>query len=116
MKKSRFTEEQIVRTLHEAESGQKSQAEICRDHGVSTNTFYLWKRKYSGLQTDDLRRLRELERENDELKRLVAERDLEISAVRKVFRKTGWRSRASFGSEATDGRRREGSPGMRDDR
>ena len=90
MKKSKFSEDQIVRILKEAESGQKSQAELCREHGVSQNTFYVWKRKYSGLETQDLRRLRELERENDELKRLVAERDLEISAVRKVFRKSGW--------------------------
>lgn len=90
MKKSKFSEEQIVRLLQEAESGQKTQAELCREHGVSQNTFYVWKRKYSGLQTEDLKRLRELERENDELKKLVAERELEISAVRKVFRKNGW--------------------------
>lgn len=90
MKKSKFSEEQIVRLLQEAESGQKTQAELCREHGVSQNTFYVWKRKYSSLQTEDLKRLRELERENDELKKLVAERELEISAVRKVFRKNGW--------------------------
>ena len=90
MKKSKFSEEQIVRILQEAQSGQKSQSELCRDHGVSQNTFYAWKRKYAGMETDDVRRLRELERENDALKRLVAERDLEIAAVRKVFRKNGW--------------------------
>jgi len=87
MKKSRFSEEQIVRILQQAASGQKTQAEGCRDHGVSQNTFYLWKRKYAGLETEDLRRLRELERENEPLKILLAERDLEISAVKKVFRK-----------------------------
>ena len=90
MKKSKFTEEQIVKILQEAASGQKTQAQVCKDNGVSPNTFYLWKRKYAGLETDDLRRLRELERENEQLKILLAERDLEISAVKKVFRKNAW--------------------------
>lgn len=89
MKKSKFTEEQIVRILQEASTGQKTQAQVCRDHGVSLNTFYVWKRKYAGLQTEDLRQLRELERENVQLKRLLAERDLEIDAVRALFRKNG---------------------------
>lgn len=90
MKKSKFTEEQIVRILQEAAAGKKTQAELCREHGVSQNTFYIWKRKYSGLETDDVRRLRELERENEQLKILLAERDLEISAVKKMFRKNAW--------------------------
>jgi putative transposase len=89
MKKSKFSEEQIVRILQEAASGQKTQAQICRDNGVNLNTFYIWKRKYAGLQTDDLRQLRELERENAQLKRLLAERDLEIDAVKALFRKNG---------------------------
>lgn len=89
MKKSKFSEEQIVRILQEASSGRKTQAELCREHGVSLNTFYVWKRKYAGLETDDVRRLRELERENAQLKRLLAERDLEIDAVRALFRKNG---------------------------
>ncbi|MBN9500902.1 MAG: transposase, partial [Armatimonadetes bacterium] len=72
MKKSRFSEEQIVRILQEASSGQISQAELCRKHGISQNTFYLWKRKYSGMETDDVRRLKELEAENAALKRIVA--------------------------------------------
>jgi putative transposase len=90
MKKSTFSEEQIVRILQEAASGQKTQAQVCRDHGVSTNTFYLWKRKYAGLQTEDLRQLRELERENAQLKRLLAERDLEVDAAKTLIRKNGW--------------------------
>lgn len=90
MKKSKFTEEQIVRILEEAASGQHTHAQLCKQHGVSINTFYIWKRKYSGLQTEDLRHLRELERENAQLKRLLAERDLEIDAVRALFRKNGW--------------------------
>ena len=89
MKKSKYTEEQIVRILQEAASGQKTQAQVCRDHGISANTFYVWRRKYAGLKTDDLRQLRELERENAQLKRLLAERDLEIDAVRALFRKNG---------------------------
>lgn len=89
MKKSKYTEEQIVRILHEAEAGECSHAEVCRKHGVSVNTFYLWKRKYSGLEQRDVRHLRDLESENAQLKRLLAERDLEIDAVRALFRKNG---------------------------
>ena len=89
MKKSKFTEEQIVRILQEAASGQKTNAQLCREHGVNLNTFYIWKRKYSGLERSDLQQLRELERENAQLKRLLAERDLEIDAVKTLFRKNG---------------------------
>lgn len=89
MKKSKFTEEQIVRILQEAQSGQSTQADLCRKHGVSPNTFYLWKRKYSGMEQRDVRLLRDLEAENAQLKRLLAERDLEIDAVRMLFRKNG---------------------------
>jgi len=89
LKRSKFTEEQIVRILQEAASGQKTNAQLCKEHGVNLNTFYIWKRKYAGLQTDDLRQLRELERENAQLKKLLAERDLEIDAVKALFRKNG---------------------------
>lgn len=89
MKKSKFSEEQIVRILQEAATGLKTHAQLCKEHGVNLNTFYIWKRKYAGLQTNDLRELRELERENAQLKRLLAERDLEIDAVRSLFRKNG---------------------------
>jgi putative transposase len=90
MKRPKFTEEQIVRNLQEAASGHKTQAEVCKDHGVSQNIFYLWKRIYADLETDDLRRLREFEKENEQLKIQLAERDFEISAVKKVFRKNAW--------------------------
>ena len=89
MKRSKYTEAQIVALLQEAASGGKSQAEVCREHGVSENTFYVWKRKYAGLETQDVKRLRELESENAQLKKLLAERDLEIDAVRALFRKNG---------------------------
>ena len=89
MKKSKFTEEQIVRILQEAEAGSKTQAQLCRDHGISPNTFYVWKRKYSGMETRDVRHLRDLEAENAQLKRIVANQALEIDAVRALFRKNG---------------------------
>ena len=90
MKKSQFSEEQIVRILQEAASGQKSQSQVCWEHSISENTFYTWKRKYGGMETQDVRRLKELEQENSQLKRLLAERDLEIDAVRSLLRKNGW--------------------------
>lgn len=89
MKKSKFTEEQIVRILQEASTGEKTQAQLCRDHGISVNTFYVWKRKYGGMETRDVRLLRELEAENAQLKRIVANQALEIDAVRALFRKNG---------------------------
>lgn len=88
MKKSKYSEEQIVRVLQEASSG-KTIREVCRTHGVTEHTFYIWRRKYAGLQTQDVGKLRDLERENAQLKRLLAERDLEIDAVKALFRKNG---------------------------
>ena len=89
MKKSKFTEEQIVKVLAELKAGV-AMKDICASHGVSDATVYTWKRRYAGMENDDVKRLRELEKENEALKVLVAERDLEISAVRKLFRKNGW--------------------------
>lgn len=91
MKKSKFSEEQIVKILQEAAAGQSSQAELCRKHGISQNTFYLWKRKYAGMETDDVRRLKELEAENAALKRIVANQALELDATGKLLRKNGFR-------------------------
>jgi putative transposase len=91
MKKSKFSEEQIVKILQEAAAGQMSQAELCRKHSISQNTFYLWKRKYSGMETDDVRRLKELEAENAALKRIVANQALELDATGKLLRKNGFR-------------------------
>lgn len=88
MKKSRFSEEQVVRILQEVESG-KAVREVCKAYGVSENTFYLWRRKYGGLETQDVKRLRELEAENAALKRIVADQALVIDATSKLLRKNG---------------------------
>jgi len=90
MKKSRFSGAQIVRILQEASSGSKMVSEVCREHGVSQKPYYARRREYTGIEAEDLRKLRDLERENAALKRLLAEREMEISAVMTVFRKNGW--------------------------
>ncbi len=72
MRQSRFSEEQIIGVLKQAEGGMKT-AEICRQHGISNATYYKWKGKYGGLEVSEARRLRQLEEENRRLKQMVAE-------------------------------------------
>ena len=83
MKKSKFTEEQIVSILKEQEQGLKV-ADICRKHGLSDQTFHNWKKKYGNLSVDELRRLKELEYENSRLKRAVAELTLDVQILKDV--------------------------------
>jgi len=83
MKKSRFTEEQIIAVLQEQEQGLKV-SDICRKHGISDQTFHNWKKKFGGLTLSELRRLRELEQENSRLKRLVADQALDIQILKDV--------------------------------
>ncbi|GAB1448063.1 MAG: transposase [Bacteroidetes bacterium] len=83
MKKSRFTEAQILAILNEQEQGQKV-AEICRKHGISEPTFQNWKKKYSGMTLDELKRLKQLEEENSRLKRAVAELTLDNQILKDI--------------------------------
>jgi putative transposase len=87
MKRKRFSEEQIVAILREAASGGKTIADVCRRHGISEPTFYVWRRKYESMTESEVRRLRELEKENGRLKKLLAERDLEVDAMRELLLK-----------------------------
>src|SRR3569832_474576 len=84
MKKSRYTEAQIVGFIKEADAGMPV-AELCRRHGFSDASFYKWRAKYGGLQASDVKRLREVETENSRLKKLLAEVHLDIEALKQAF-------------------------------
>lgn len=86
MKKSRYTEEQIVGVLKESEAGLDT-GELCRKHGISQQTFYRWRAKHGGLGVSDAQRLRQLEEENRKLKQLVAEQALDIVGFKAVLAK-----------------------------
>ena len=86
MKRKRFSEEQIIGVLKESEAGSKTD-DLCRRHGISTATFYAWRKKYGGLEVSEARRLRALEGENAKLKRIVADQVLDMSAMKDLLEK-----------------------------
>lgn len=86
MKKTRFTESQVIGILKEQETG-KSVSDICRDHGISQAAFYQWKSKYSGMEVNQLKRVKELEAELGKYKRIVAEQTLQITVLKDVIEK-----------------------------
>jgi putative transposase len=89
MKKSRFTETQIVSILKEVEAGMKVE-QVCRTHGISNATYYNWKSKYGGMEASDVKRLKSLEEENSRLKKMFANLSLEHEAVKELIVKKGW--------------------------
>ena len=89
MKRSRFTEAQVIGILKEAEAGAKT-ADLARKHAVSEHTIYRWKAKYGGMEVSEAQRLRRLEEENRRLKHLVADLSLDKEVLKAVIQKNGW--------------------------
>jgi putative transposase len=89
MKKTRYSEEQIIGVLKQMEAGRKV-SDLARELGVSEGTLYVWKSKFGGLEVNEARRLKELEDENRRLKHMVADLSLDKEALKAVIRKNGW--------------------------
>ena len=86
MKRSKFTDEQILAIVKEGEAGRKV-ADVCRAHGITEQTYYRWKAKYGGMELSEIQRLKQLEEENRRLKQIVAEQTLDIQALKAVVAK-----------------------------
>jgi putative transposase len=102
MKKSRFTESQIVSILKEGEAGVGI-AELARKHGISRATYFNWRSKYSGVTVSELKRMKELEAENAKLKRMYAELALENAAIKDVLSRNVWSAPLLQGQQSSDG-------------
>ena len=89
MKPNQHTPEQIIKILDQAAKGEQTIAAICREHGIAENTFYRWRKAYGGMVVNEVQRLKDLEKENGRLKRLLAERMLENDLLKEWLEKKG---------------------------
>jgi putative transposase len=89
MKTTTHTPEQIIKIIEQAEKGEQTIASVCREHGIAENTFYRWRKTYGGMSANEVQRLKELEKENARLKRLLAERLLENDLLKELLGKKG---------------------------
>jgi putative transposase len=89
MKRSKFTDEQILAIVREGEAGRKV-ADLCRMHGITEQTYYRWKAKYGGMELSEMQRLKQIEDENRRFKQIVAEQTLDIQALKAVVAKNVW--------------------------
>lgn len=87
MKQGEFSQEKIVSILHQAEKGEQTIGAICREHNITETTFYRWRKAYGGMTVSEASRLKELEKENARLKRLLAERDMEVDVLKEFLQK-----------------------------
>ena len=87
MKTNTHTPEQIIKIIEQAEKGEQSIVAICREHGIAENTFYRWRKVYGGMSVNEVQRLKQLEKENNRLKRLLAERMLENDLLKELLQK-----------------------------
>ena len=94
MKKTRFTETQIVAILQKQETTGAKVSDICREHGISDATFYNWKAKYGGMESSEVARLRAIEDENARMKRIIANLSLENDAMKELIAKNSWGPRS----------------------
>lgn len=99
MRRSRFTDEQIIGVLKEHEAGMKT-ADLCRKHGISDATLYKWKARYGGMVTSDVAKLRSLEDENRRLKKLLAEQMLDNAVLKDLLGKNVWSAPSVQGSSS----------------
>jgi putative transposase len=89
MQARQHTPEQIIKILDQAKKGEQTVTAICREHGIAENTFYRWRQTYGGMTVNEAQRLKELEKENSRLKRLLAERMLENDLLKELLEKKG---------------------------